>query len=620
MKEDPARGVTGAVVLEQRMVFTGKDIRHVLRIRVLSEQGKAAVEFRHFLPESGAFEGRTVQRDGTVVAFDTLKDFNQKTTSDGNSDREVKVLMPPGVTADCVVELRYVDRAAGGVEHPIPASLRKSASWRFPSPFLIRELTVEFWPSFPWSVHIAWKIAEEPTVLKEGRHYTYTFRNLPGEPAFPYALGPLSGRPTVRVWQQPPFLQSASHAEVADFWKTAVSLWLKPTYHDGLKKGKVYAALSADLARDLPTEPAKAAEQLYLRLDRRILNQSWPTLEEAGRFKKKEGFDRIDAFDLEEAAVQGRTSGLGMTLLFASLLEDHGLHPKYGFVQNRNLGFMNYQMKDVHQLTNLIIGVALGPGRTLWFDPSLRFAAPGLIQPAFQGVDALVLDGSTWELKPERVPSQPASFNHSFYLFRLAFAEGEERVELKAGFSGFPELVERHRYLALSQTEADRTLKERMEKAIKDATVTRAVVLDALNPDKNVQFEVEAKLDLPGGTLTLDPFPGLPAPLWLPSVWPEPRTVPIAMDYLRNHGAVCDFTVPPGYALLPVPALDKENGFGRVTFRVSQKQEGTATQVQVRFQTQLLSPATPASAERELREYLGWVKEAYHTKLILERP
>ena len=73
-------------------------------------------------------------------------------------------------------------------------------------------------------------------------------------------------------------------------------------------------------------------------------------------------------------------------------------------------------------------------------------------------------------------------------------------------------------------------------------------------------------------------------------------------------------------ALLPVPALDKENGFGRVTFRVSQKQEGTSTQVQVRFQTQLLRPATPASAERELREYLGWVKEAYHTKLILERP
>ena len=40
MKEDPAQGIKGAVVLERRMTLTGMAIQHRVRVRVLSEAGR----------------------------------------------------------------------------------------------------------------------------------------------------------------------------------------------------------------------------------------------------------------------------------------------------------------------------------------------------------------------------------------------------------------------------------------------------------------------------------------------------------------------------------------------------------------------------------------------------
>jgi hypothetical protein len=131
MKEDPDHGVKGAVVLERRMTFTGRAITHVFRVRILSEAGREAAEIHGFLPETTGIEGRTVRRDGTVVEFDKLKDFSTKSLPGSDRSSLRKVAIPPGVTSDCVVELRWADMAgAGGSEdRPLPWSLGQSAQW-----------------------------------------------------------------------------------------------------------------------------------------------------------------------------------------------------------------------------------------------------------------------------------------------------------------------------------------------------------------------------------------------------------------------------------------------------------------------------------------------------------
>ena len=620
MKEDPAKGVVGAVVLEERMTFTGTAIRHVVRFRVLSERGKAVAELPLFLAESTGIEGRTVQPDGTSIVFDKAKDFGEKTTTLGDGDRPVKVLLPPGVTSNCVVEVRWSDLAAGQVDQEIPYTLGNSAEWRLGGRFPSREIVVEFWPQFHWAAHVNGGAVKNPEVVRDGRKTTYTFRDVPGQEDAPYALAALSGRPSVQVWTQPELTNYAA-GDPQDYWREATRQFLKPWFWDRLKKGKAFAALATELLKDLPPEPAKGAMALMMRLDQRILNQSWPTLEEKARLKKNEGLDSIESWDLEAAAAKGRTNGAGMSRLFAALAEQAGLHPRLAFVKDRNFSLFHYEIPNVYQLQDFLVGIPLGPTDTMWLDPSLRFVSPGLILPAYQGVQGLVMDVGAWKPRPEVVNAQPSQFNQSVYHFLLEIAGEEEHIKAKTGFTGYPEMVERRKYLASSQEEADRSLKEAMEKRIADATVTLALVSGAWSSDQNAHWDFEAKREVAGGgTLRLDPFPGMGAPTWLPSSWPDHRTVPVVMHHLFTHDAESRVHLPAGYVLQPAPALEQQNSFGTVSWKVEVKTEGGAATATVKYHVDLQRLSAPAGAERELRQFLAWVEDGYRRMLVLEKP
>ncbi|GEM_PF-1158045 len=634
MKEDPARGEVGAVILEQRICFTGTAIKHVLRVRILSEKGKAAAELVPFLPEASSIEGRTVQPDGTQVVFDKSKDFLQKSVGTKGDERDVKVILPPGITANCVVELQWVEIAAGGQkyffqmgnrevatggdEHQIPYSLGHSALWRFGGPFKTRLLVIEFWRAFRWASYVDPGTCKEPELKKDGTQFTYTFKDVPAQERSPYSLEPLSGRPSVQVWTQPFYLADKARSKPADYWKEATYQYYRNSFWKDLKRGRAFDALAKELLEGLPADHAKAGETLLRRLDRRIVNQTWATHDEDAKFHKGETLDKVNPWDLDATASTGRTSALGMVFAYLALAEQAGLQPRIAMVTNRNHRLLRTDITDVYQLDRPLIGIPIDFTRTLWMDPGLRFAPPGLILPVYQGVQGLVMDLPAWEPRPEVIPALPPEFNRAVYRFRIDFAGTEEKISLQAGFTGFQELMERRDYLADAPEEADRNLKESMAAAIKDSTISRASVSNVLDPDKNVAWEVDAAREIPAAArFRVDPFPGMSEPFFLASTWPERRTVPIVMGYLRIHDAECVMAVPKGYKLLPTPDLRKENSFGKVIFTVTPAADGATAKVQFHVEVSRLS--APAAAEPELRQFVGWVEDGYHRELEFEK-
>lgn len=619
MKEDPAHGIVGAVVLERRMVFLGTGIRHLLRFRILSERGKAVAELPVFLPEATSIEGRTVQRDGTFVTFDKAKDFSEKSITEGQTERKSKVMLPPGLTGDCVVELRWVELAEALNNRQIPTSLGYSAEWWLGSPFLTRKLVVEFFRTFTWSASVSAGAGAYPELVRDGNHSTYTFTNIPAKEAHPFTMDSVSGSPSVRVYFQPEVVTHYAHNKPEDFWDQAAEWFIKPYYSTRLKKGKAYASLSRELLEGLPPDPAQAADLLCRRLDRRIVNQDWATLEEEARLKKREKALDFDPCDLESAASKGRTQADGMAYLYLALAGDAGLHPRLALVKDRNRSLFQFTIPDPWQLDAALIGIPLKDQKTFWVEPTLRFAQPGLIAPEFQGAEALVMetDKHGWHPRREGIEAQPPEFNRARYQFLLDLTGGEERITLRTGFEGVKELLERRKYLPLSKAEADRNLKEAMERGIRDAVITRASVLEAWTPDQGTRWEVEGKLELDATeTLAVDPFPGMPAPLPLPTTWPDHRAVPIVMDYLRIQEGECELRLPPGYALQPVAPFQRQNRFGKVLFTAKER---TPAVVDVQFRVEVRDLFEPASAEPQLRQFLAWVEEAYHRTLTLEK-
>ncbi len=616
LKEDPARGLKGAVVLESRMSFTGRAILHSARIRILSEAGRDAAEFDDFLPEAYDVEGRTVQRDGKVVPFEGRKDFKVKAIK-GTEDR--KVLIPPGVTSDCVVELRWSDYATVG-EGNLPPSLGYSGEWLIGGRYPILEQTIEFWPGYHWNGLVLPGRTTAPEVSPDRRKYV--FRNLPGREVPPYALRSLAGLPSVLAWRQPDLLLTASRGDSVRYWQAAVDTFWKPSYHDNVKKGRAFKAFATELTADLGPDPARAAALLLRRLDKRIRNVSLPTLAELSSLDIKaitgEAYD--EARDLDRIIQRGAATGHQMGILCIALLEHAGLKPQLAFVKSRGRNLFLFDLPNVFQATNLLVGVPVANGEVLWMDPAMRYATPGLIHPTFQGWAALVVDTATWKASRGHIPIQPHTFNVASYKVTHTFGEGERSFTLKGEFSGLPEYLERLRFMSLSAAEQTRTLKESLEGSVPDCAIGSAQVLNATDPDRNVSITATGTLECPpGDTLTFDPFPGVPTPLYLPTAWPETRTERIILDHLGIHLATCEFTVPKGYALKAGQASQHQNAFGRVIFLVETKDTGDGLQAKAVLRVDLLQPTAAPEAYADFRTFMGWVDEACRRQIVLEK-
>lgn len=615
MKEDPARGVKGAVVLESRMIFTGRGIDHVERIRILSEAGRDAAEFDDFLPEARDFGGRTSYRDGRSVAFDGRKDFSVKTLK---GDEERKILIPPGVTADCVVEVRWSDYASEG-EGQLPPSLGRSGEWSIGGRYPIQEVTLEFWPAFHWNVSLLAGKGITPEVSRNGRKYV--LRNLPGREVPPYSLRAMAGLPTLLAWEQPSVLEFAER-DATRYWPGAASFFWKPFFKGDVVTGGAFKALHAELAQGLPPDPAQAAGMLLRRLERRVKNVSHPTLAEISAIDIKAVLaDRYgDSRDLDRIARRGAASSEEMTLLFLALLDRSGIRTRLGLLKDRRSGILRFDVADAHQAKGALVGVVLPDGGTRWFDPDLRFAAPGLVAPSNQGVPAVIIDTSSWQATRGTIPFQPETFNTSKYDFTHAFGNGTRSFTMKAAFSGWPEYRQRIRYMPLSPQEQVRRLKESLEAAIPDAAIASPRVTGADDPDRDVALSAEGTLETAADdAIVFAPFPGVPSPLPMPASWPAARTEHIILDHLGIHVATCEFQVPAGYVFKAGPPFSRENSFGKVFLGMESREAGGTARGKAVLRVDVRRPLAPPEAYGEFRTFMGWVDEAFRSQLVLEK-
>jgi len=191
---------------------------------------------------------------------------------------------------------------------------------------------------------------------------------------------------------------------------------------------------------------------------------------------------------------------------------------------------------------------------------------------------------------------------------------------VEAHFGGYPEYAERWNHMVSESSEQNRLLKEGLEKALKGATLAKAEVLNATNPKETVSWKAEGTLEPKGGRQrTVEPFPGMPSPLWIPDAFPKERALPIVMPYLQIHAAHSAIKVPKGFRVRPVPPLDERNRFGRVKWSTELKTAGEEHSAEVALEVSVDSMFAGPEAYGELKAFLGWIDEACHRTLVLEK-
>jgi len=375
LKDATLPGGMGAINVSRRLQAINSHVAHQYRIRICSERGKGAAEFSTFPTSTSNLRGRVVYPDGKEVAFQSDRDFHTKivsTTAKGENQR--KLLVPPGLTDDCVVDLRW--------EEPRYWELwsrygKGDEVFDLATPYPIQTLSVELGAMNYFSYSLM-STPQDRTKTVVGDLVVHTMKNVPAMEPVSFSIRSDLDVPRLKLFVLNTRLGDAARKGSGPFWDEVVLLY-KEFFTKGVTAGKPYQTLSAALRKDLPPGPQASAAELMLRLRERIRNLDQLTLQEQAARTRKAVDKRLDTRDLDAAAERGDTTSMGMLLLGFRMLQDAGLRPRLTIVTNRDKATFNLQLKDPSLLDDILLMVEEPGQPAIWLDPSRRFGPPTLI-------------------------------------------------------------------------------------------------------------------------------------------------------------------------------------------------------------------------------------------------
>ncbi len=608
----------GAVILKERFHIENSYIERSYRLRIFSEQGKSVAELPDLSEETYDLVGRTVYPDGKVVPFDSRKDLQTKTalaTKDGEIAK--KVLVPPGLSADCLVDIRWKEK-----RHYLEMNyfgLGRMDSWTWTSGFPTRKLEVDVSKALAWNWNFRpGNAVGKPISAEVSGSKNLTLEELAPTESIPFSVGVGFNAPRLDVFPAVSEIARSYGKEDAAFWQDVVTKIYKPFFENRPSSGSFYRYFSEQLRKDLKGSPAKQAAEILSRLNAQVKNLSALTYGEKAAMKGGKPSWEVDSYDLDKSVVHSATDGWGMTFLAYSMMKDAQLKPKIAFVADRDRRRVVATSKNPNQFTDVMLGVDDPGNGTMWMDPAMRFATPGLVNPDYQGTLAFVVDTSTWTGKFEGIGPQAIGFNQARYTYHLDIAEDQDSVRLEVGFSGYPEYAERSRFMRLEPKEQTKTLKESLELVSKSVSITKAEVANATNSREDLRWEVAGTSERESGRrMEIYPFPLMQWPLYVPSKWPEGRQEYIVLPYPKIHLAVSHIKLPKGYTWPGWEALNRANEFGRVAWKAEKVTGPESDEIKVILRVDVNQSLAPATLYPKLKEFLSWVEEACRRQLIV---
>lgn len=629
MQDAPLKGTQDAVVLEKRTIFSNNLIETVLRVRVLSEAGRRAVELPRFSADCHHISGRTSYPDGRSVEYDQVQDFKPVVSSKRSEDEPSRVI-PKGVTANCVVEVRWQESTWKKYSAALPRRMGSFAEWELGGPFVTLKESLEVVEGFKWRTFLNPGQFQKPAITQEGAYRVIRFQNLPAFKTPPFCLAPLVDRPRFQVFDLPRVYFERAAQSIDEFWKAVMIVPIpkiitrdrigkgsdrtmntsrifqdldpsvKDSFVDFVRKGSAYRDFAKTVLVDLPTSPQARGQQLLTKLFERMSSGR----DRAFEPEEREDMDEIDRIrtgpeNLEDAVKARRTTEKGMLILCFQLLREAGLKPKLALLVNRQERFFNYQAPIAWQFTDGLLGLEEPGKATLWLDPVRRHLALGEIHPDLQGGEGLLVDTDTWQPQRFQMALQNERLNRRRFDYQLVRGEHGDQFGAKAHFQGAPARE------ALQRFGRSDALKVALE-AKAGLSLHRAEAKTEHSVGAGLSWDLEGQVKS-GNELV--PFPGMPSALDS-GVLPESRSLPIVMPYTVLHEATATLKVPTGFRVRETPEFRQENRLGSVTWSLTAQRVGEQEQIIVKYAVRINAVTAPHQAYGELQALHAWVRSA----------
>ncbi len=614
VESDPARGIQDAAYLEHYTQLKGAKARHYRLIRILSEEGKKAAAFAINRKIILKMRGRVIERDGTVTPFERGEDFVDITTYRWRffKDRS-RLLIPPGLSDDCIVELEWETRANSGLEKD-----RWAAYSFIREPYFCLRKVIdisEFHTKILPRTCIYYR--PSPTLNASQVKSSNTALYLEYSEVEPYRVHPFAGdlmEPNAAyVLMFRTYFQGYEKAD--DLWSRYCKSSVRNYYwkFQGSSSHRAWLkTLRADLEANPATHPKKnpvaAAKHTLEALQQRISTTALLTADEL-----EEHRDTRTRFvpNMERNFRDGRATPKAFTGIYLHTLRSLGIKEKLIFTSRDPRVPFNpaERYTGALDLYRPLVLVEQGDQSAV-FCPWQSALAAGQYPSNMQGRLGLIVDPhDRWRHRFEVTPVYGPETNLSQTTYQGSLAEdGTLRFQLKKIGTGNFNKTQTQRYYSMTDEERERQLRETWQWRLGQEYQLNDVQLDG-HHDANqlavVNLSAQRRLKPSADWLPITPFPGSRIDLHSPAQWYENRTVPILLEQSFRHVDTLILKVPTDWQLRGRPRWQKTNQVGSVTFLATQDGDTVTVQRAVTLTSHILE----AEKQEQLRLFLAWVEE-----------
>ncbi|CAM2063928.1 hypothetical protein SCOR_01095 [Sulfidibacter corallicola] len=614
--ENPEKDIRDAVIVNDYWQLNDIYVRRYRMIRILSERGKAAAEL---IDEEGlvrSIKGRVIDRDGTVVTFDKKEDFVEVLAYKTRYEKKKSLLLvPPGLTNDCVVELEWTYASDDGL--PQGSQYHR---YFVQEPFYALKKTIEI-PVLRnrgeyLMTRYVWSSAAEPVKMTKigggkTRPTILTYENVPPakwhpfgnahyDPQMAFVLGFKTYPDTTK--------------ETEKFWKNFCRERVKSFMNEG-KLGDDYrrwlsnAKSHMEFEGKRPKNMITAAQTLLERLHSRLACTRLMNAEQLAAYRATK---KRDNDTLETCFERGWADTFEMSMIYFRALEDLKIDHRILFAtQTDEAPFRpNERNPFVLAFGSPFFEVHDGQNTAVFCAWATEFPA-GYLPTSFQGTRALAVNpADKWAHEQVGVPLFGPENNRLVRHFQMNLSQKRRLdVTMTRQGSGAHNALIKYRYWDLPEEERVHEARRRWRRRLGHDYEIDNLTIENNDTTKSIvklTLQAHSQLDSEYSWLTFDPFPGTYLPFQNPTIWPKDRNQPILLDYPCELTDVAEITLPAGWALRGDPSWTKSNGIGSVSYVVQGSGQGVVVQRKIILKNSILGP----QQERDLKIFLAWVEEA----------
>ncbi len=620
--EDPQNAIYDAVIVEDHTEITSISINRYRKIRILSEKGKEAAQFEDPTGKAKDIKCRVVDISGNQVNIDKKEDLVEVLDFKSRSEtNKTKILVPPGLTTDCVVELSWRVFASEG----LPEGKYRNVYY-IPEPFFVKKKRFKIDKGALRNrggsylvTRAVWIPAQPPakfTALDTNARMLI-YENVPALKAHPFGnmyLDPSAA--FVSLFKTFPNFGS----KPVQFWKRFGNEYLKDHMNRKFSKSKKYKAWIKELKARLPDDHVQAAIQVLDAVRREVSASDMLPPSKRAIFAEK-GIETEHEAWLSMVFENGMAHPWQMCFVYYRAAMDCNLPIRVAFANPSTDSPVQASALDPFSLDlySPFFAVKKGDNNWVFLSPAWQEYTPGFMPPHYQGGPAILFDpNNKWDYEIISTARFGPDAHQKIRQYAISIEEdGLVKFTVNEKGTGIYNSRKLLRYFPKTKDEQVEDLKEIWQDRMPSFLVSDASLKGVSSLDGSVEVFVSAeqKLDLSDNTwLALNPFPGDSLPVSTPNIWPENRKQPIILPHQLQQIDLAIVTAPEGWKLRGKPSWQKANSVGKVSFRAVQEENKITVRRDIILYSDIMGP----DAEGELKYFLAWMNEAGYQNIGLD--